>query len=170
VRISGKIKDYLRAADWMPRQTRKRSRMIQKAISDLWPEIMREPTEEEIASHLNMTVEDVRQGLADSNRMLISLDGMTRVSKNQAQSLDEILIDETQDNPLVTVEEGSLVETVASAIQSLPERERLVLSLYYNDELTFREIGKVLNLTESRACQLHARAILSLKAIMRDEQ
>jgi RNA polymerase sigma factor for flagellar operon FliA len=117
-----------------------------------------------------MTVEDVRQGLADSNRMLISLDGMTRVSKNQAQSLDEILIDETQDNPLVTVEEGSLVETVASAIQSLPERERLVLSLYYNDELTFREIGKVLNLTESRACQLHARAILSLKAIMRDEQ
>ena len=82
----------------------------------------------------------------------------------------ESLRDENQADPSDVVEETGLLERMAGAIQNLSEREKLILSLYYNDELTFKEIGKVLDVTESRVCQLHARAILNLKAMMQDEQ
>ena len=78
--------------------------------------------------------------------------------------------DDNQVNPLDTLVEGDLIEEMTGALQNLSEREKLILSLYYNDELTFKQIGKVLDITESRVCQLHARAILNLKAMMTDEQ
>ncbi len=170
LRIRGKILDYLRTSDWMPRAARKRSRMIQKSITTLWSENLREPTEEELAAHLGTTIEEVQQGLADSNRVLVSLDTMMDSEKSEDGSLHESLRDENQENPSDIAEQGSLIAEMADAIQDLSERERLILSLYYNDELTFKEIGKVLNITESRVCQLHARAILNLKAVMNDEQ
>lgn len=170
LRIRGRVLDYLRASDWMPRSARKRTRQIQKSVAALWSENLREPTEEEIAKHLGTTVEDVRQGLADSNRVLVSLDALMEADHKEEGSLHEYLRDENQDNPSVVVEEESLIGEMTNAIQNLSERERLILSLYYNDELTFKEIGKVLDLTESRVCQLHARAILNLKAMMTDEQ
>ena len=170
LRIRGKILDYLRTSDWMPRSARKRSRLIQKSITTLWSEKMREPTEEELAAHLGTTVEEVQQGLADSSRVLVSLDTMMDGEKSEEGSLHEYLHDEAQENPSVVVEQGNLIAEMADAIQNLSERERLILSLYYNDELTFKEIGKVLEITESRVCQLHARAILNLKAMMTDEQ
>jgi RNA polymerase sigma factor for flagellar operon FliA len=170
LRIRGKILDYLRTSDWMPRAARKRSRMIQKSITTLWSENQREPTEEELAAHLGTTVEEVQQGLADSNRVLVSLDTMLDGEKNEEGSLHEYLRDDTQENPSEIVEQGNLIAQMADAIRRLPEREGLILSLYYNDELTFKQIGKVLDLTESRVCQLHARAILNLKAMMNDEQ
>lgn len=170
LRIRGKILDYLRASDWMPRAARKRTRQIQKSIAALWSGNLREPTEEEIAKHLGTTVEDVQQGLADSNRVLVSLDTLMESDHKDDGSLHEYLRDENQDDPSDIVEEESLIGEMTDAIQNLSERERLILSLYYNDELTFKEIGKVLDLTESRVCQLHARAILNLKAMMTDEQ
>jgi RNA polymerase sigma factor for flagellar operon FliA len=170
LRIRGKILDYMRTSDWMPRSARKRSRMIQKSISTLWTENQREPTEQELATHLGTTVEEVQQGLADSNRVLVSLDTMMDGDRNEEGSLHEYLRDNDQEDPSEIVEKESLIAGMADAIQQLPEREKLILSLYYNDELTFKEIGKVLDLTESRVCQLHARAILNLKAIMNDEQ
>src|SRR5512147_739577 len=81
LRIRGKILDYLRTSDWMPRSARKRARMIQKSITTLWSENFREPTEGEIASHLGMDVEDVQEGLADSNRILVSLDTMMELNQ-----------------------------------------------------------------------------------------
>lgn len=170
LRIRGKILDYLRTSDWMPRAARKRSRMIQKSITTLWSENQREPTDEELATHLGTTVEEVKQGLADSNRVLVSLDTMVDGDKSEEGSLHEYLRDENQANPAEIMEEGSLIGEMAEAIQKLPEREKMILSLYYNDELTFKEIGKVLDITESRVCQLHARAILNLKVMMNDEQ
>lgn len=170
LRIRGKILDYLRNSDWMPRAARKRSRMIQKSINTLWSEKMREPTDEELAAHLGTSVEEVQQGLADSNRVLVSLDTMMDADKGEDGSLHEVLRDENQDDPSDVIEKESLIMQMADAIQHLSEREKLILSLYYNDELTFREIGKVLDITESRVCQLHARAILNLKAMMNDEQ
>jgi RNA polymerase sigma factor FliA len=170
LRIRGKILDYLRTSDWMPRAARKRSRMIQKSITKLWSEKMREPTDEELAAHLGTTVDEVKQGLADTHRRLVSLDTMMDADKSEDGSLHEYLYDENQENPSDVVEAGSLIAEMANAIQNLSEREKLILSLYYNDDLTFKEIGKVLDITESRVCQLHARAILNLKAMMNDEQ
>jgi RNA polymerase sigma factor for flagellar operon FliA len=170
LRIRGKVLDYLRTSDWMPRPARKRARLIQKTITTLWSENLREPTEEELAVHLGTTVEDVQQGLADSNRVLVSLDAMMESDQEEGSSLHDYLRDEYQVDPSETIERENLIQGMADAIQNLSERERLILSLYYNDELTFKEIGKVLDITESRICQLHARAILNLKAMMNDEQ
>ncbi|HMX74420.1 MAG TPA: FliA/WhiG family RNA polymerase sigma factor [Anaerolineales bacterium] len=166
LRIRGKIMDYLRTTDWMPRAARKRSRLIQKSITTLWSENFREPTEDEIASYLGTNVEDVQQGLADTNRVLVSLDMMMEGDHEGEVPLHEKYGDEKQANPLDLLEEKDMAEDMAEAIKSLDEREQLVLSLYYNEELTFKEIGKVLDITESRVCQLHARALVSLKAMM----
>lgn len=169
LRIRGKIMDYLRATDWMPRLARKRARMIQKSITTLWTENSREPTDDEIASHLGINVKDVQQGLADSNRVLVSLDLMMEGDHEGSVPLHEKYGDEKQADPLDMLEEQDLMKDMATVIKDLPEREQLVLSLYYTEELTFKEIGKVLELTESRICQLHARAIISLKAMMKNE-
>jgi RNA polymerase sigma factor FliA len=168
LRIRGKVIDYLRASDWKPRNVRKRSTMIQKAIFSLWSEKMREPTEDEIAAYLNTTVESVREGLADSNRILVSLDTMH--DDDEGGPLHEYFRDDTQADPSEMMEQDGLIEKMARAIQSLPERQQLMLSLYYNDALTFREIGKVMNVTEARVSQMHSSAIFNLKALMRDEQ
>jgi RNA polymerase sigma factor for flagellar operon FliA len=170
LRIRGKILDYLRSSDWMPRAARKRARLIQKSITVLWSENMREPTDEELAAHLGTTVAEVQQGLGDSHRVLVSLDAMMDSDKSDEGSQHEYLRDENQSDPAELVETGSLIAGMADAIQHLSEREKLILSLYYNNELTFKEIGKILDITESRVCQLHARAILNLKAMMNDEQ
>ena len=166
LRIRGKILDYLRTSDWMPRSARKRTRMIQKTISTLWAEKSREPTEDEIASHLGVKLEEVQQGLVDANRVLVSLD---MLQEGTDSSLYESLSDEKDLNPAEVFEKESMLEGMSEAIRDLPEREQLVLSLYYNDGLTFKEIGKVLDITESRVCQLHARVIISLKAMMNNE-
>lgn len=169
LRIRGKIMDYLRTTDWMPRSARKRSRMIQKSITTLWSENFREPTEDEIASHLGTNVEDIHQGLADTNRVLVSLDIMMEGGEEGDVSLHEKYADESQADPLDVLEQKDMAAEMATAIQNLEEREQMVLSLYYNEELTFKEIGKVLDITESRVCQLHARAIISLKAMMTND-
>jgi RNA polymerase sigma factor for flagellar operon FliA len=169
LRIRGKILDYLRTTDWMPRTARKRTRLIQKTISTLWSENSREPTEGEIASHLGVKVEDVQNGLADANRIMVSLDMMVDGDQDGDGSLYDRLGDEKQDNPSDVFEKESLMEEMSDAIHNLPEREQLVLSLYYNEGLTFKEIGKVMDITESRVCQLHARTIISLKAMMNNE-
>lgn len=169
VRIRGKVLDYLRTVDWMPRTARKRTRLIQKTISTLWSENLREPTENEIALRLGVQVEEIQAGLADSNRILVSLDMMMDTDQDGDGSMHEHLRDENQADPSDVLEGASLIEEMSAAIQALSEREQLILSLYYNDQLTFKEIGKVLDITESRVCQLHARAIINLKAIMKNE-
>ncbi len=169
LRIRGKIMDYLRTTDWMPRSARKRSRMIQRSITTLWSENSREPTEDEIATHLGTNVEDVQQGLADTNRVLVSLDMVMESDGESDVPLHEKYGDETQANPLDILEQKDMAAGMADAIRNLNEREQLVLSLYYNEELTFKEIGKVLEITESRVCQLHARALVSLKAMMQND-
>jgi len=166
LRIRGKIMDYLRTTDWMPRTARKRARMIEKSITTLWSENFREPTEDEIATHMGTNIEEVQQGLADANRVLVSLDLMMEVDQEGSASLHEKFSDEKQADPLDILEEKDTLAEMTEALEDLSEREKLVLSLYYNEELTFKEIGKVLEITESRVCQLHARALLSLKAAM----
>ncbi len=169
LRIRGKILDYLRTTDWMPRAARKRARLIEKTVSTLWSENQCAPDEDEIATRLGIDVQEIQQGLADSNRVLVSLDMIMGTDQEGDDSLHERLSDEKQTNPADLVEEESTIAEMANAVQNLSERERLVLSLYYNEELTFKEIGKVMDITESRVCQLHARVIISLKAMLKHE-
>ncbi len=170
LRIRGKVLDYLRAADWMPRSARKRTRLVQTAIAALWAENRHEPTESEIASRLGLDAAEVEQALCDSNRILLSLDALQDTDREADTPLHERIADEAQTNPSQTLEAETLVQALEASLHSLPQRQQLVLALYYNEELTFKEIGKTLHITESRVCQLHARAILSLKAMMKHDE
>lgn len=169
VRIRGKVLDYLRTSDWMSRSARQKSRLIQKTVGDLWALLQREPTEDEIAGHLGMEKSQVQKNLVELNMTFVSMDSVIEVDQEGENDLHEYLSDEKQPNPVTVLEENDLKSELIQGIQKLPEREQLILSLYYHDELTFKEIGLVLDLTESRVCQLHTRAILNLKAMVKHE-
>ncbi len=168
VRIRGKILDAMRSSDWMSRGARQRVRTIQHAISELWESEQREPSEEEIAHHLGIRLDKVQQALDDANRVVLSLDTMIATGKDSELSLHETLQDEDQPDPSSIFADAELKESLVEALQKISEREQLVLSLYYIEELTLKEIGKVLDVTESRVSQIHAKAILNLKAVLSD--
>jgi RNA polymerase sigma factor FliA len=169
LRIRGKVLDYLRVSDWMPRAARQRVRAIQKAIGSLWVSLGREPTEEDLAGHLGLGKEEIEKGLYDSNLVIVSLDATVEVDQEGEGSLHERLVDEKQVDPSDIFEDEDLKKQLIKGIRKLSEREQLILSLYYYDELTFKEIGNVLGITESRVCQLHARAVMNLKAMVKHE-
>ncbi|MCI0521613.1 MAG: FliA/WhiG family RNA polymerase sigma factor [Chloroflexi bacterium] len=166
LRIRGKAIDHLRAHDWLSRGARKRARIVQDGISTLWETLQRTPTDEEIASHLDMDVAKVQQALVDSSRMIVSLDAAVTADGEEETSLHELLPGEDQAEPSQAVEDDEMKALLAQALRSLPEREQMILSLYYYDELTFKEIGEVLSISESRVCQLHSRMMTTLKAML----
>jgi RNA polymerase sigma factor for flagellar operon FliA len=169
LRIRGQIIDYLRSHDWLTRGARHRQRLVQEAIETLWVKYQRSPTDEELAFHLNMEIDKLKQSLIDSSHMIVSLDTFVMDEGDETMSLYELLPDENQTNPPELYAEQELIESLSGYLKSLPEREQLVLSLYYFEELTFKEIGAVMNISESRVCQLHARAILSLRSRLQRE-
>ena len=159
-RIRGAILDSLRALDWVPRSVRARSRQIETAIAALQNELGRPATDNEIAERLTITVDELNEWLAD-------------VASSAIGPLDHVALDshampETSDfqratNPDAAIESGELRRTMHDAIRKLPERERTTLLLYYEENLTFTQIGEVLNVTESRVSQIHAKAVLQLR-------
>lgn len=168
-RIRGKILDYLRSLDWLSRTARHRTRDIRQAITILTERFQRPPTDAELAEHLGMDMAKVQQALVDSSRVLISLDSVLDVDDDSETSLYETLADDNQVDPSDAVDQIDMKERLVEALKRLPEREQTVLSLYYYEELTLKEIGEVLGVSESRACQLHARAVLSLQSILSRE-
>lgn len=166
-RIKGSIIDELRALDWVPRSVRSRARDIERAIGQLEAKLLRAPTDEEIAGRLGITDEELQDSLLEISRSSIAaLDELWTVS---AGSGDQVaLIDTIEDTsgpePQQTLAQIEAREALADSIARLPEREKLVVTLYYYEELTLREIGEVLGVTESRVSQLHTKAILRLKA------
>jgi RNA polymerase sigma factor for flagellar operon FliA len=141
--------------------------MVQNAISELWGRLQRTPTEEELAEHLKLTIPQVQQALIDSSRLILSLDSpIEDEGENDLHSLYEILTDEEQPSPVEKVDEEELRACLIEALKQLPTREQQILALYYYEGLTLKEIGHVLGISESRVCQIHARAIFSLRAAL----
>jgi RNA polymerase sigma factor for flagellar operon FliA len=165
-RIKGAIIDELRAMDWVPRSVRSRAREIERAISALEAKSGRAPTDEEIAKKVGITVEELEESLTDIGRSSIAaLDELWTVSDGGDQiALIDTVEDADAPDPQHSLSATETKEAIADAIARLPEREKLVVTLYYYEELTLREIGEVLGVTESRVSQLHTKAILRLKA------
>jgi RNA polymerase sigma factor for flagellar operon FliA len=166
-RIKGSIIDELRAMDWVPRSVRSRARDIERAIGELESKFGRAPTDEEISGKLGLSEEELNGALTEISRSSIAaLDELWTVSSSGGDqvALIDTIEDESEPDPQGALAETEMKEAVADAIARLPEREKLVITLYYYEELTLREIGEVLGVTESRVSQLHTKAILRLKA------
>jgi RNA polymerase sigma factor FliA len=166
-RIKGSIIDELRSLDWVPRSVRSRAREIERAIVELEHKQHRPPTDEEIAKHLGITDEEFQDSLTQISRSSVAaLDELWTISSSGGDtvSLIDTLQDPNADDPSAELTRTEVRESLASAISKLPEREKTVITLYYYEELTLREIGDVLGVTESRVSQLHTKAILRMKA------
>lgn len=163
-RIRGAMLDGLRDDDWLPRSLRRDMRKIESAIHSLEQQNGRQPTEIELAEALDIT-------LADYQRMLQDARGHQLVYfEDFGDTGDEDFLErhlgDAESNPLDLLEDADMRTTLVRAIDDLPEREQLVMSLYYDEELNLREIGEVLGVTESRVCQLHSQAVARLRARM----
>jgi len=166
-RIKGQIIDELRAMDWVPRSVRARARDIERAIAELEKKLERAPTDEEISKELGLSEDELNESLTDISRSSIAaLDELWTISSSGGDQV--ALIDTIEDTeaplPQAALDETETREALAESIAALPEREKIVITLYYYEELTLREIGDVLGVTESRVSQLHTKAILRLRS------
>jgi RNA polymerase sigma factor for flagellar operon FliA len=165
-RIKGAIIDELRALDWVPRSVRSRAREIERASVELENRHHRPPSDEEVAKHIGISGDEFQESLtAISRSSVAALDELWTISASGGDtvSLIDTLQDPHADDPSAEMEKVEMREALADAISRLPERERMVITLYYTEELTLREIGEVLGVTESRVSQLHTKAVLRLK-------
>ncbi len=163
-RIRGAMLDEIRSMDWIPRSVHERIGLLQKTHTDLLKKHGRPPTDEEVAAALNMSIEELDNFISRSQgAVLLSIQDLSAQEMDGHRVL-RMLIDTQHPDPLSTVVADNVREVLGKAIEQLPEKERLVLTLYYYEELTMKEIGSVLKVTESRVCQIHAKAILHLKA------
>ena len=166
-RIKGAIIDELRSLDWVPRSVRSKARDVEKTHSLLENRLGRAPTEEEMATKLGVDVDDFRNTLLEiANSSVLALDDLWTVADADGGQVS--LLDTIRDPHAVDPEEAidtvELKDRLAEAIESLPDRERLVIALYYYETLTLREIGEVLGVTESRVSQLHTKAVLGMRS------
>jgi RNA polymerase sigma factor for flagellar operon FliA len=166
-RIRGAIIDELRSLDWVPRSVRARAREIEAAQSRLEHELQRAPTEEELASKLGIDEDELQASLLEiANSSVYALDELWTVSDSSGDkvSLLDTIRDPRADDPQESLDSSEIKDRLTDAIGSLPEREQLVVALYYYENLTLREIGEVLGVTESRVSQLHTKAVMRLKS------
>ena len=171
-RIRGAIIDELRTLDWVPRSVRARARQIERVNMKLEAKLQRVPTDEEMAAELGISLEEFHDALLQiSSSTIVALDELWNVtdSGGEGVSLLDTLPDRRTPDPHVLVERSNLRERIADAISALPEREKLVVALYYYENLTLREIGEVLGVTESRVSQLHTKAVLRLRSKLASE-
>jgi RNA polymerase sigma factor for flagellar operon FliA len=171
-RIKGAIIDELRALDWVPRSVRARAREIERANVKLEHRFHRAPTDGEMAVELEITTEDFHDALIQiSNSTIAALDELWTVSDTSGDrvSLLDTLQDPEAPDPAKVMDAFELKDRVADAIARLPERQKLVIALYYYENLTLREIGEVLGVTESRISQLHTKAVLRLRSRLGEE-
>ena len=167
-RIRGAILDELRAQDWVPRSVRSRARDVERALERLECRLQRSASDVEVAAELGITVTDLRELYAQLQlTSVVALDELIAVGRG-GTSIAETLPDDKTDEPGAILDWVENRRLLAEAISQLTDRDRVVVSLYYFENLTLAEIGRVLGVTESRACQLHTRAVLRLRSKMVD--
>jgi RNA polymerase sigma factor FliA len=164
-RIRGAMLDELRAVEWIPRSRKKKINTLKEVHHRLEKELKRMPEDEEVAAALQISLDEYYQILEESkNGAPFKFEDFEALSEKQDINLMDNIEDPNGKDPLSLLEELDQKKMVAQVIDELPEKEKMVLSLYYWEELTMKEVGAVLNLTESRVCQLHNQALVRLKS------
>ena len=167
-RIKGAIIDELRTIDWVPRSVRAKARAIERAYAKLEGELHRTPEEHEVVTELSMTREQFTQTLSQISLVgIVPLDELLSGGSDGGDGGQSTLADtiaDGTDDPVEAFEVQEIKQILAEAVEGMPERERLVLTLYYYEGLTLAEIGQVLGVTESRVCQIHTKGILQLRS------
>ena len=164
-RIRGAILDALRTLDWSPRELRRKARAIEDTIRALTAGLGRYPSEQEVAKELTLSLDEYQQLLGDLKGLEI---GSLNIERNDESGEEELsyVPGPDKDNPLFQCLEGEMRERLVMALDALPEKERLVLTLYYYEELTMKEIGQTIGVVESRVSQLRTAAILKLRSAL----
>ncbi len=169
-RIKGAILDELRTLDWAPRSLRSKARMVERISEQLEKELGRSASNQEIANKLDMKIEDYGGVVLElSKASLLSLDGSRVEDNDQITSMYDLLENSHSDNPHYSLEHIETKKLLIKAIEGLNEQEKIVMALYYYEELTLKEIGQVLGITESRVSQIHSKALDGLKGILESE-
>ncbi len=171
-RIKGAIIDELRAIDWIPRSVRYKAREVEKAYAALEAKLHRTPTESEVAGELGISLDELHTIFSQVSFVnVIALDELLNVGGERGDklSLVDTLEDTRAEDPVEVFETEETKYLLSRAINTLPEREKIVVTLYYYEGLTLAEIGQVLGVTESRICQMHTKAVLQLRAKLAEQ-
>jgi RNA polymerase sigma factor for flagellar operon FliA len=164
-RIRGAILDSLRVLDWSPRELRRKGRAVEEAIRTVQQRVRRAPSEHEIAAEMKLSLEEYQQLLGELKGLEIGSLNMERTEDSGDEELSYIP-GSPEEDPLFRCLEGEMKQHLVDAIDELPEKERLVLTLYYYEELTMKEIGLTLGVVESRVSQIHSSAVLRLRSAL----
>jgi RNA polymerase sigma factor FliA len=168
-RIRGSMLDELRSADWLPRSIRKNMREVEASISKLEQQLGRSPSESEVAKNLSLSLEGYYEKLSHcSGHQLVYYEDFHDAESQGEHFLDRFVQDEAG-NPLESLLESDFKEALIEAIDGLPEREKILMGLYYEQELNLKEIGAIMNVSESRVCQLHTQAVGRLRATLKEQ-
>lgn len=164
IRIRGAIMDELRSLDWMTRSMRDKSNQLEKAYHEIERKKGRPAETEEVADYLKISTDDLHQILREVGSLaVLNLEDLGVKNQDEGMDILDCIKDPDGKDPMMMAKFSELKRKVADAVEGLPDKEKLIISLYYYDELTLKEIGKVLDITESRVCQLHSQTMHRLK-------
>jgi len=170
MRIRGSIIDRIRSQDWVPRGARRKYKKIQNAILKLQVTLGRIPNSQEIADELGITKEKVEASINEiESNTLISLHDHKDFSSEGSLEIIDTIVDAKSVDPLQELEANDVKKSLSMALAKLPERERMILALYYHENMTLKEIGETISISESRVCQLHAQAIMKLRKLLNNK-
>jgi RNA polymerase sigma factor for flagellar operon FliA len=166
LRIRGAMLDELRSSDWMPRSTRANMRKVEQAMAALQQQLGRPPSESEVAKSLKLSLADYQDLLGDSGGHQLVYYEDFHDEEGSDSFLDRYAVDD--DDPLKSLLDTDFRQTVIDAIDALPPREKMLMGLYYEEELNLKEIGAVMGVSESRVSQLHTQAVARLRTYLRE--
>lgn len=164
-RIRGAMLDELREIDWVPRSVRKNAREIEKAISFLQQQLGGQPSETEIAERLGVPLQEYQEMLTDARgHQLVYYEDFN----NEGDDPVELNVTDGRPGPLDAIQDEGMQQALVLAIDDLPEREKMVMAMYYQEDLNLKEVGAVMGVSESRVCQIHTQAIMRLRVKLKD--
>lgn len=167
-RIRGSMLDELRSSDWLPRSIRKNMREVETSISKLEQQLGRQPNEIEVAKNLSLSLEDYYDKLSHcSGHQLVYYEDFHDAESQGEHFLDRFIKDES--NPMQALLESDFKAALVDAIENLPERERMLMGLYYEQDLNLKEIGAIMSVSESRVCQLHSQAVGRIRVTLKEQ-